>query len=318
MQSMETEKTQPSFSPREIIENLAQNLQEKYVFPDVAQEIAVSLRQHLERGSYDGIRDGELLAQTLTSHLREAGHDKHFRIFYKPEGVPAHVDDNDMYTPEAIEQIYQAKEYNYGLKKLEILDGNIGYFRFDEFVHPHVAGESMRAAMAFLTHTRALIIDLRSNGGGDPLMVQFLCSFFFDAFAAEDIQLNGLYDRRKDLLHQYWALSYVPGARYLEKPLYLLTSQRTFSGAEEFTYNLQQLKRATVVGETTGGGAHAGGFYPVTATFGAFIPTCRAINPISGTNWEGVGVQPDIPVAKEEALDVAYQKARVAIGLISA
>lgn len=292
----------------EIIEELIKQLGENYVFPEKVQEIAASLHQNLEQGIYDGC-DGETLAQTITKQLRAVSHDKHLRLIYQADGVPIRMHGNEVYTPEEIERIYQRKQENYGLKKVEILDGNIGYFQLNKFVHPHVAGESVRAAMTFLAHTQALIIDLRSNGGGEGLMVQFLCSYFFDAFEAEHIQLNGLYDRRQDLLHQYWVFPYVPGTRYLDKPIYILTSYRTFSAAEEFTYNLQQLKRALVVGETTGGGAHAGFPYPVHAHFEAFIPNTRAINPISGTNWEGVGVQPDLPVAQEEALDIAYQKA---------
>jgi len=305
----ETETAQQPFPLHEIIEELIRQLGEKYVFPEKAQEIAANLCQHLEQGDYDG----ETLAWMMTEHMREVSQDKHLNLFYRADGVAAFVDDNEIYTPEAIEHIHQMKHSNYGLKKVEILDGNIGYFQFDEFVHPHVAGESMNAAMTFLAHTRALIVDLRANGGGDASMVQFLCSYFFDAFEAAHIHLNGLYDRRKDLLRQYWAFPYVPGRRYLDRPVYLLTSHHTFSAAEEFTYNLQQLKRALVVGETTGGGAHAGLFYPITAHFGAFIPTFRAINPISGTNWEGTGVQPDLPVAPEEALDTAYHKALTSV-----
>jgi len=306
----ETEPSPQRFPLHEIIEALSQQLGEKYVFPDKAQQITTTLRQHLDSGAYDEIRDGHLLEQTLNSHLLEVSQDKHLRLFYLPDGVPDLIDENEVKTPEAIERIRQKREQNYGLKKVEILDGNIGYFRFDEFVHPHVAGESMHASMTFLTHTNALIIDLRANGGGEATMVQFLCSYFFDAFEAEHIQLNGLYNRRKNLLQQYWVFPYVPGTRYLDKPMFLLTSPYTFSAAEEFAYNLQQLKRALVVGETTGGGAHAGAYYPIIASFGSFIPTYRAINPISGTNWERVGVQPDLPVAQEEAFDIAYHRAQ--------
>ncbi len=300
---------QSSFPLHEIIENLIKQLGENYVFPEKVLEIAARLHQNLEQGISDDVRDGELLAQTITEQLRAVSHDKHLRLIYQADGVSIRMDDNEAYTSEEIERIRQKKQQNYGLKKVEILDGNIGYFQINTFVHPHFAGESMCAAMAFLAHTQALIIDLRSNGGGEGLMVQILCSYFFDAFEAERIQLNGLYDRRKDLLHQYWVFPYVPGTRYLDKPLYLLTSQRTFSAAEEFTYNLQQLKRALVVGEATRGGAHAGLRYSINAHFEAFIPNMRAINPISGTNWEGVGVQPDLPVAQEEALDIAYHRA---------
>ncbi len=309
----QTEATQPIFPLHEIIEELSQQLAEKYVFPEKAQETTANLRQHLDQGIYDDVRDGEALARMITEHMRSVSHDKHLSFSYRAEGFSAFVDDNETYTPEEIERIRQKRKYNYGLKKIEILEGNIGFFQLDEFVHPHVAGETMNAAMTFLAHTDALIIDLRSNGGGDAAMVQFLCSYFFDAFEAEHIQLNGLYDRRKDQLRQYWVFPYVPGTRYLDKPVYLLTSPRTFSAAEAFAYDLQQLKRALVVGESTGGGAHAGLFYPITTHFLAFIPTFRAINPISGTNWEGVGVQPDFPVSPEEALDIAYQKAKTQV-----
>lgn len=180
----ETETAQQPFPLHEIIEELTRQLGEKYVFPEKAQEITANLCQHLEQGDYDGVRNGETLAWMITEHMREVSQDKHLNLFYRADGVAAFVDDNEIYTPEAIEHIRQKKHYNYGLKKVEILDGNIGYFQFDEFVHPHVAGESMNAAMTFLAHPRALIIDLRANGGGDATMVQFLCSYFFDAFEA--------------------------------------------------------------------------------------------------------------------------------------
>lgn len=297
----------------EIIEGLIKQLGQNYIFPERVPEIAACLHQYLDQGVYDDVRDGEILAQAMTEHLRTAGQDKHLRLIYQADGVPIRLYGNEVYTPEEIERISQLKRENYGLKKVEILDGNIGYLQLNKFVHPHIAGESMRAAMAFLDYTQALIIDLRSNGGGEGLMGQFLCSYFFSAFEAEHIQLNGLYDRRQDLLRQYWVFPYVPGTRYLDKPIYLLTSHRTFSAAEEFAYNLQQLKRGLVVGETTRGGAHAGFRYPIHPHFEAFIPNTRAINPISGTNWEGVGVQPDLPAAEAEALDIAYQRALVEI-----
>lgn len=297
----------------EIIEGLIKQLGENYIFPEKVTEIEACLHQYLDQGVYDDVRDGETLAQMMTEHLRTVGQDKHLRLIYQADGVPIRLSGNEVYTPEEIERISQLKRENYGLKKVEILDGNVGYLQLNKFVHPHVAGERMRAAMAFVAYTQALIIDLRSNGGGEGLMGQFLCSYFFSAFEAEHIQLNGLYDRRQDLLRQYWVFPYVPGTRYLDKPIYLLTSHRTFSAAEEFAYNLQQLKRGLVVGETTRGGAHAGLRYPIHPHFEAFIPNMRAINPISGTNWEGVGVQPDLPATSAKALDSAYQRARVEI-----
>src|SRR4029079_14564144 len=164
--------------------------------------------------------------------------------------------------------------------------------------------ETVVAAMNFVANTDALIVDLRRNGGGDPSMVSLISSYLF---GSEPVHLNDLYFRPDDSTRQWWTLQYVPGKRYGDKkPVYVLTSNRTFSAAEEFTYNLKNLKRATIVGETTGGGAHPGGMRRIGEHFGMFIPTGRAINPISKTNWEGTGVKPDVDVPADQALKVAH------------
>jgi C-terminal processing protease CtpA/Prc len=161
--------------------------------------------------------------------------------------------------------------------------------------------------MNLLANTHALIIDLRQNHGGDPEMIALLSSYLFDQ---KPVHLNSLYWRDNDSSQQFWTLPYVPGKRFgKEKPVYVLTSGETFSGAEEFTYNLKNLKRATIIGESTGGGAHPGGVYRLGTHFEVFIPNGRAINPISGTNWEGTGVQPDITMPREEAFKAAYNMA---------
>jgi C-terminal processing protease CtpA/Prc len=192
---------------------------------------------------------------------------------------------------------------NFGFEKLERLEGNVGYIDLRGFAPAEMAGESAAAAMNFLTNTDALIIDLRKNGGGDPSMVALLCSYLF---SPEPVHLNDLYFRPDDSTHQWWTFPYVPGKRYEDKPVYLLTSQRTFSAEEEFTYNLKNLKRVTIVGETTGGGAHPGGGRPLDDHFGMFVPTGRAINPITKTNWEGTGVPPDVAVPADAALKTAH------------
>src|SRR6185295_4025347 len=130
-----------------------------------------------------------------------------------------------------------------------------------------------------------------------------LCTYFFDG---RPVHLNDLYWRASDATQQFWTLSYVPGRRYVNKDVYVLTSGRTFSAAEEFSNNLKTLKRATIVGETTGGGANPGGMARLSDHFAAFVPTGRAINPITKTNWEGTGVEPDVKVPKEQALKTAY------------
>ncbi|MBL8220228.1 MAG: S41 family peptidase, partial [Bryobacterales bacterium] len=165
-----------------------------------------------------------------------------------------------------------------------------------------LGAETAVAAMNLLANCDALIVDVRRNGGGDPAMVALLSSYLFD----DVTHLNDLYFRPADSTRQWWTLPFVPGKKLAGKPVYVLTSNRTFSAAEEFTYNLKNLKRATIVGETTGGGAHPGGMSRVSTHFRAFIPTGRAINPVSKTNWEGTGVSPDVAVNQEAALKTAH------------
>ncbi|MCK7518552.1 MAG: S41 family peptidase [Ignavibacteriales bacterium] len=174
--------------------------------------------------------------------------------------------------------------------------------RLPGFASPADAGPTAVAAMNFLAHCDAVIVDLRQNGGGDPAQIQLISSYFF----AEPVHLNDLYARATDTTENYWTLPYVPGAKAAGADLYILTSARTFSGAEEFTYNMKNLKRATVIGETTGGGAHPTTTEIVQRDFLLRVPFARAINPVSKTNWEGTGVAPDIAVPAAEAFDKAY------------
>ena len=168
------------------------------------------------------------------------------------------------------------------------------------------AGHAAVAAMTLLADTDALIVDLRRNGGGDPGMVALYCSFLFD----DGTHLNDLYWRADGRTRQWWTLPYVPGRRYGgTKPVYVLTSADTFSGAEELSYNLKTRGRATLVGERTGGGAHPGGRYRVDTHLKAAVPSGRAINPVTGINWEGTGVEPDIELPAADAFDAAYRLA---------
>ena len=180
------------------------------------------------------------------------------------------------------------KRNNYFFKEVKILEGNIGYLDFRKFREPEYGIETVVSAMGFLSNTDAIIIDLRNNGGGSPNMVQFICSYFFKD---ESVHLNSIYKRMPDV------------------PLYILTSNRTFSAAEEFSYNLQKLNRAVIIGETTGGGAHPGGRIKATNKFNVWTPTARSINPITNSNWEGIGVVPDINIPANEALIEAHLEA---------
>jgi retinol-binding protein 3 len=186
------------------------------------------------------------------------------------------------------------------------LPGNIGYIDFKWLCGPEYAGDTYAAAMNYLSHTDALIIDLRnSNGAMSMYAIPFICSYFFE----EATHLNDFYWRETNQTIQTWTQAVVPGRKFLNKPIYILTSGKTFSGAEEFAYDLKNLKRATLIGEITGGGANGGGSVRISDHFEIFIPNGRAINPITKTNWEGIGVTPDTAIKSNRALYFAQTTA---------
>jgi C-terminal processing protease CtpA/Prc len=195
---------------------------------------------------------------------------------------------------------------NFGIHRVERLDGNIGYLDLRRVPLPENAGPAISAAMELVSGTYALIIDLRFNGGGSPHGVAFWCSYLL---AEEPVHLNDIFHADTGETHQFWSLPYLPGSRYLDRPVYVLTSSRTFSGGEDFAYTLQALHRAELIGETTGGGAHPTRPFPISAAVHIAIPFARSISPVTGTNWQGTGVIPDTPVPGDEAYNVAYGKA---------
>jgi C-terminal processing protease CtpA/Prc len=286
----------------EVIDGVIKNVTEFYVYPEKGKQMAKALRTRQENKEYDAITSAKVLAETLTAHLQEIGHDKHLRLMYSHDSLPR----KRTLTAQDRERMRSMQSKgNYGFEKIERLDGNIGYLELRGFLDAEAGGDTAAAAMTFLGNTDALIIDLRHNGGGSPGMVALLCSYFF---AGERKHLNDLIWREEggERIDQWWTLPHVPGKRYVDKDVYILTSKRTFSAAEEFTYDLQALKRATVVGETTGGGAHPGGPRPINDHFVIFMPSGRAVNPITKTNWEGTGVKPDVEAPADQALQTAH------------
>ncbi len=289
----------------EVIEGILKKVNENYVFPEVAGKMTTALRDRMAKKEYDSITSARAFAEKLTNDLRDVCHDKHLRVVYSQRVLPARKEGGP--PPEVIEENKRySRAVNFGFEKIERMQGNLGYLEFRGFFDPEEGGEVVAAAMNFLANTDALIIDLRRNGGGDPAMVALICSYFF---GGEPVHLNDIYSRPDNSTQQYWTLPYVPGKRYVGKDVYLLTSSNTFSGAEEFTYNLKNLKRATVIGEVTGGGAHPVGFHPVNDHFGIGVPYARAINPITKTNWEGTGVKPDVEIPAAQALKTAQKMA---------
>ncbi len=288
---------------RQVIEAAAAALAAQYVFPDVGSRMADLVRTNLESGAYDAMSDPRALADTLTSDLRSVSKDRHLGVVFAPERIrqmraqDETQKDADRRARERLERFS-----NYAFREVRLLPGNVGYLKFDGFSEGDGAFRVAVGAMAFLASSDALIIDLRENGGGSPQMIQLLSSYLFDG---EPTHLNSFYYREGDKTEQTWTLPYVPGTRRPDVPVFVLTSARTFSAAEEFTYNLKSLERATIVGETTGGGAHPVRPEILTDRFLLRVPFARAVNPITKGNWEGTGVEPDVKVPAGEALATA-------------
>jgi hypothetical protein len=289
-----------------VIEGAIRYLNEYYVYPDVARKMDAAIRAHDRNHDYDNVERAAMLARVLTEHLRDVSHDRHLAVTFSPVVLPG----REGAPPDAETQAQIRREIernNCFFEKVEHLNGNVGYLKFNAFPDPALCASTASAAMNFLANVDALIVDLRENGGGDPRMVQYICTYLFD----ESTHLNDLYNRQQDSTTEYWTLPSVPGKRLgVKPPVFILTSANTFSGAEEFAYNLKNLKRATIVGENTGGGAHPVTSHRIDDHFLIAVPFARAVNPISKTNWEGSGVEPDVRVSAAEALDTAKKLAK--------
>jgi hypothetical protein len=286
----------------QVISRIIEKINENYVFADVAKKMGEHILKQLKKGAYKKITAPAEFATVLTKDLRDICHDLHLRVNYFPEPPRQRPD-----APQDPEEIRRRLSYsNFGFEKVQRLAGNVGYLKLNGFIGAEYGGATAVAAMNFLANCDALIVDLRQNGGGQPSMIQLINSYFFD----EPVHLNSFYIRKGDKTQQFWTQAHVQGKRMTQADIYVLTSKRTFSGAEEFTYNLKNMKRGTIIGETTGGGAHPVNFhYFEDLQFGIGVPFGRAINPISGTNWEGTGIKPDIEVPQEKAYDTAYKLA---------
>ncbi len=286
------------------IERLSAMLAERYVFPDVAKTMGEHFNQQLKAGRFNESKDVKAFAQALTDEAQAISKDKHLRIRPAPPRA-AQVATIEQKVDGRIQDMEWQREQVAGFSHAEKFEGNIGYLDLRGFAAPDFGAPVADHYMALLSTSDAIIIDLRKNGGGSPGMVRYLCSYFFE----KPTHLNSLYWREGDRTEEFWTLEKVNGTKLPDVPLFVLTSSYTFSGAEEFSYNMQTQKRATLVGETTGGGANPGGMSPINDKLAVFIPTGRAINPITKTNWEGVGVVPEVPVPAAEALDKAKELA---------
>ncbi len=291
-----------------VVERISSLMNEHYVFPATAQATGEKLTAALAQGEFAQYEDSEAFAEALSKWLQEHAEDRHLRVRANP--VKKEITGAESQLRKKLVSQPRYGSLTKGVVAAQVLEGNIGYMDLRGFAHLPESKEYLDSAMKLLSSSDAIIIDLRKNGGGSPTTVQYLCSYFFD----EPLLLNSLYYREGDETRDFYVLDEVNGKKMPDVPLFVLTSDRTFSGAEEFSYNMQTRNRATLVGQTTGGGANPGGMFTINEDFRMFIATGTAINPVTKTNWESVGVKPDVEVNADDALDKAIALATEQLG----
>lgn len=285
-----------------VIDSIIANLDRYYVYPEKAAAMSTELRAQRQRGDFDAVFGAEEFADRLTNSLQAVTHDKHLEVRYFEQAIPDTTVGDDETPEDQAAELVRGQRFNFGFENVGRLRGDIGYIDLHQFSRPAHTTQRIAAAMALLADTHALIIDLRRCGGGDPETVMLFSSYLFDG----PTHLNDIYWRDEDRTEERWTTDTVPGIRYGQaRKIYLLTSSDTFSACEDFAYAMKYAGRAKLVGETTGGGAHPGSRRRLDAHFMMNVPSGRAINPVTQTDWEGVGVVPDVATSAKTALDVA-------------
>lgn len=282
---------------REAARAIAEAYERLYVFPDMGKKMADLVRGKTEAGQYDAIKGGRELGQQVTQDLQTLSSDRHVWVTYSPERILEQKNTDPQVL--AKKELESARRYNFGFREIRIMSGNVGYLKISSFSDFPEALDVAAGAMRFLANCDAIIIDLRTNPGGDSAMVQFIASYFL---GDEPVLLDEFHYRGGGRIMQMWSLPYVPGKKPVQADLYILTDGYTFSAAEGLAYDLQALKRAVIAGTPSAGGAHAVEFHAVSDSFMLMIPVAFSKNPVTGTNFQGKGVQPDIQVSGESAL----------------
>jgi len=287
---------------QEVVTQLNAQMQRHYVDEAKAAQLAQALQARLQQGDFDRITSAQKLAETLTEAMQQQLHDKHLEVRYFEKAIPEDTGQDQTQEDEA-RDLVEWQRFNFGFAGLSRLRGNIGYLNLRQFGRPEFVAGRIEAAMTLLADTQALVIDLRHNEGGDPDSVMLLASYLFD----QPTHLSDIvWPRENNRTDARWTMAQAPGRRYGQsRPVYLLTSEDTFSAGEDFAMALKDTGRATLVGEVTGGGAHPGDRRRLTAHFMMNVPAGRTVSPVTHTDWEGVGVKPDIEVSEKKAMDVA-------------
>jgi hypothetical protein len=290
-----------------LIDSVKKRLERYYVFPDKGKKMGQHIVKRLNAKAYDAISDYNAFLDTLATDIDAVHHDPHLRLGFDP-GYVQHLKERAsslLPTPERLEaeKAFYRKN-NYGFARVEILPGNIGYMALTEFSKVNEESKTLvAAAFEFIAYTDVLIIDVRSNTGGEPEMVQEVLSYFFD----QPVLTSSTYDRELGTTVENYSLATVKGKKIPAKKLYILTSGNTFSAGEAFPYFMKSLKRAVIVGEMTAGAAHGMKGFIVNEKVVMEIPYMRGFDPVTKSDWEGVGVQPDIEVTASKALAKAQE-----------
>jgi hypothetical protein len=278
---------------RAVVDSTIAQVEANYVSPDTGRLITERLRARRDAGGYDALVRPAELGEALTADLRAHNGDRHLGVSVRGGGGAQR-------TPA------QAERYgNYGFARVERLDGNVGYIKLTGISGADEAREVAVQALRFIQNTDAVILDLRGVPGGSGQMSNFLISHF----AAPELPSLNVYWRRTGRTELRSTLAEVPGPRRTEVPLYVLIDGGAASAAEDIPFVLQNLGRATLVGERTAGAGRNNGFFPVGSGMQVSVSVSRVTDPASGREWETVGVHPDVAATSEQALSVAHQAA---------
>lgn len=299
-------KVDPALLAR-VLDGIETKLTEFYIYPNVAKAMVAAMRTHQKNGEYDGITDADALVVHLTNDLQAVSHDRHVGVFASARPLPTQDPGED--DPPTDEYRAQELAHNCGFERVEHLPNNIGYVKLNSFGMSAVCGPTATAAMGLVANVDALVFDVRENGGGWPDMVSYVLSYLF----VNRTHVIDLWERKNNKTTEFWTTPDLPGKKIISKPVYVLTSKDTFSGGEEFAYDLKTLKRAIIVGETTGGGAHPTEPKRLDDHIGIMVPVQRSISAVTQTDWEGTGVEPDVKVPADKALERALELARVQV-----
>lgn len=286
----------------ETVESLATVIEREYFDPTMARRVAETLRDHQRREEYGNAPSAEALAAALNRDLYAVTHDKHLTISVVRDASPSAAQRT---TRDEAARARAAARSNFGIRRVEVLPGNIGYLDISFFFRPEEAREALTAAMQLLTHADGLIIDMRDNGGGSPGTVALLMSFLLDQ---PDVPLFEVVHRPPEPVDRYSTPSALPAGHNGRRPVVVLTAAHTFSGGEGLAFLLQERGRAEIVGEVTAGAANPGRPYPVNERFAVTVPNGRVRSAVRKGNWEGDGVVPDVTAPAADARNIAYAR----------